>query len=431
MVRSALFAAGLCLGLAGAAYADEPPKLPPGEIVPVQELRRSRSGYGTEVGMGPTSTQAALVEGDTLTRPIFTLGAIDRALKPYFDWRGRINTRHGFKFGLDYQALYQRVDSSPGEEEAAGGIFRIFGEWALVNRCRPCGQGSLVWKFEHRHRLGTEVAPQELGSEFGYGGITGTLFSDLGPILTNLFWKQRFGNRNQGVLIFGQIDPLDYVDVAGIGNPFTAWQNLSVIVNPTIPIPNQGLAAAATWMFDRHWYAVAGFSDANALPTRDFTQTWRGVETFKHAEFGWTKSRDQFFSQNAHITVWHQDDREGAGTPEAWGWAASASTPFGCGFSAAVRAGWSSAAVGFAEKHASCMLQYSFNLDADAFGIGVGWDDVWGASRDDQISAELFLRAQLAQNFALTPSIQYLKNPAFSPGDDEAWLFGLRLRLTL
>ena len=393
--------------------------------------RRSRAGFRDEVGLGPTSVEAALVEGDRVTKPLFTLRAFDRALQPYFRWKGRINRRHGLMFGADYQALYQRVDQSPGEDEAAGGIFRVYGEWALLNRCRPCHQGSLVFKVEHRHTLGTTVAPQDLGAQFGYGGATGSLFSDLGLALTNFFWKQRFGSRNQGVVIFGQIDPLDYVDVAGIGNPFTAWQNLSVLVNPTIPIPNQGLAAAASWMFDSHWYAVAGFSDANALPTRDFTQTWQGFETFKHAEFGWTGGREHFFRQNVHLTVWHQDDREDAGTPEAWGWAVSGSSPLGGGWSAAVRAGWSSAAVGFAERHAGFLLERSFNREADAIGLGVGWDDVWGAVREDQLSAELFLRAQLAQSFAVTPSLQYIRNPAFNANDDEAWVFSIRVRLVL
>jgi hypothetical protein len=61
--------------------------------------------------------------------PLLRFPSIDKALKPWFDWKGRLNKNYGFSFGLDYSALGQAVSDSPREDNAAGGIFRFF--WQL------------------------------------------------------------------------------------------------------------------------------------------------------------------------------------------------------------------------------------------------------------------------------------------------------------
>jgi porin len=50
---------------------------------------------------------------------------------------------------------------------------------------------------------------------------------------------------------------------------------------------------------------------------------------------------------------------------------------------------------------------------------------------DDQITMEAFYRFQLTQQLALTPTLQYLKDPALNPLDDSLWVFGLRARIAL
>ena len=63
---------------------------------------------------------------------------------------------------------------------------------------------------------------------------------------------------------------------------------------------------------------------------------------------------------------------------------------------------------------------------ADLIGVGFNWGETPGS--DQQITWETFWRFQFAQNFAITPSVQYLVDPVGNP--DNVWLFGLRLRLT-
>ena len=47
------------------------------------------------------------------------------------------------------------------------------------------------------------------------------------------------------------------------------------------------------------------------------------------------------------------------------------------------------------------------------------------------IDLEGFYRLQFSQNLAITPSLQLLIDPAGNPADDEIWVFGVRMRLTL
>ena len=382
-------------------------------------------------GFGPTSVPYDLAEADEFKEPLIRFAAFDRALKPWFDFKGRLSTRHGFQFGADWHGLYQHIDGAPVEDEALSGIFRVFGEWKLLNRCKPLCTGSLIWKVEYRDTIGTDVAPGSIGFVNGYAGIPGTLFSDFGWALTNLYWKQKFAN-GRGTFIVGQLDATDYLDVIGIANPFTMFSNLSVLVNPAMVLPNQGLGAAASWRFQNNSYVIVGVNDANALPTRDGFQTFEEGETFKFVEYGFACPGVRHFLDNIHLTVWHQDRLEKLGVPEAWGWSLSGTRSFQDDqLVGAFRVGWSSDAAPISERHFSTMWAYRVRKRGDVVGFGAAWDRVWGQAQGNQLSTELFWRLVIAENIQLTPSVQWLRNPAFAPTEKDYWAFGLRFRLTL
>lgn len=42
----------------------------------------------------------------------------------------------------------------------------------------------------------------------------------------------------------GAVDATDYLDVYGMINPWTQFQNLVILNDPTIPSPNKGLGTA-------------------------------------------------------------------------------------------------------------------------------------------------------------------------------------------
>ena len=65
-------------------------------------------------------------------------------------------------------------------------------------------------------------------------------------------------------------------------------------------------------------------------------------------------------------------------------------------------------------------------------GFGANWgrpnETLFGADLDDQYAMEVYFRWQVAEEIAITPSVQLLIDPAFDPDEDSVWVFGLRGR---
>lgn len=78
---------------------------------------------------GPSSTAADLHDGgDPLTDPQYRSSLVKDVLAPWFGFKEGLAESYALEFGLDYQALYQRADNKLGEDEAASGQFRVFGD---------------------------------------------------------------------------------------------------------------------------------------------------------------------------------------------------------------------------------------------------------------------------------------------------------------
>ena len=106
----------------------------------------------------------------------------------------------------DYAVLFQEADASlSGESSALGGVFRVYGRWIVSGRGTN-DTGSIVGKIEHRHGIGSYLAPADLTQQLGDLGITGTGFTDVGLFLGPLFWKQYF-NDAHAVVVVGRLNP--------------------------------------------------------------------------------------------------------------------------------------------------------------------------------------------------------------------------------
>jgi len=398
-----------------------------------QEDLKTKSGYEDVPQFGgPSSAGAQLKEDNAVTVPLLRSPVIDRVLRPWFDWKGRLNKNYGLSFGLDYTALGQVVTSSPGEDSAAGGIFRFFGNWTVLGRDSG-NTGSIVYKVENRHTLGTDIPPQDLGFEAGYHGITGTAFSDFSDFgLTNLYWKQRF-SQGRFAVFAGAVDVTDYLDVYGMINPWTQFQNLVFLTNPTIPAPSQGLGAAFGTMATDNIYVIGGLADTNGDPTEP--GDWYGTfiddhEYFYHLEVGWTSSKDSIYIDNIHLTGWYADERENALVEDGWGLSFSSAWFVNDTWMPFLRAGYSDEGGALLETSVSAGVGYYFRESKDLFGFGLNWGRTPDNELDDQYTAELFYRLQLTQNLAITPDVQLIIDPALNPDEDVIGVFGLRARLS-
>jgi len=413
----------LCLALLSAllgqtAWAQD---VAPGEAPADAPLAAAEFG-------GPTSVPNQILLDAPAKGPVYRGTLVRRALCPWYQWKGNLASRYGLQLAGDYTLLAQHLTESPGERSAAGAIARLYGTWNLVNRGCP-NSGALIFKVESRYAM-TDVAPLALGFETGYLGVTGPPFSDIGGAVTNLYWRQRFANDRISV-VAGILDATDFLDVYGLINPWTSFQNLAFLTNPTIAVPNQGLGIAAGAYLSKNIYAMAGVEDANGDPTREpFTSFFEDAEYFKHVELGWTSGKERFFLDNVHVTAWHADERTMAGVEESWGVAASAAF-FVCDrWMPFVRAGWAEGTAPVWDRSVSVGLGRYFSPRSDLAALGVSWGRPSGTRIDDQFTIEGFYRLQLLQSLAITPSLQLLVNPATNPEEDVVGLLGFRFRLT-
>jgi len=390
----------------------------------------TKTGYENEPGFGsPDSVNSQLAEDDLITIPSFRYPEIDESLKPWFDWKKALNEKHGLKLGTDYSILYQRAsDVTSGDKYAMSGALRIFGNWTLVGRGTK-NSGGLVFKIEHRHRIVSDVAPANFAGNAGYLGVTGTLYSDPDGVVNDFNWQQRFNDGATG-LIIGRYDPNDYIDVLGYANPWTTFSNLAILLNTSMAFADASWGIGGGSWVNNQWYVLGTVNDANGtLTNTSFFE--HGSELFKSVEVGWSPSRKDRYFNNINVTYWHVDEREALSIPKSDGIGVSANKMMGEDWMLFGRVGWSEGLAPLMQKTATLGFIHQTNKHSDLFGLGVNWGDPSNETLREQTTTEFFYRWQVSQNFAVTPSVQWLVDPAFNANEDDIWIFGLRARITL
>jgi porin len=397
-----------------------------------------------------SATQAVETTPESNIRPRLSTNevenqiALDRKANPLYEsrllssirkWRDGVGEKTGFNWSLDYTALFMGVSDSPGEDNASSGMVRFFGYWDLVNRGRE-NKGSLNWKIENRHKY-TDIAPSGLGFESGYVGIFEPPFSDQQTRLTNLYWKQYFAD-GKGAVVAGFLDVTDFVDVYLMASPWTGFNNFVFSTgSAAADLPNDAtLGVAAGGMVSEKVYIQAGIADANSDPTAPFEGFESVVDDsdfFKWVEIGFTPGQDNIYFDNVHVTFWHVDERAN-GTPDGWGVNASWQQWINDKWLPFVRGGYTEDSGSLLEKSVTVGVGYQPVPMRGVIGLGFNWgkpNQTSFAGANDQYTTELFWRYQLTKELAVTPSIQYIKDPALNTDEDSLWAFGLRVRLAL
>jgi len=387
--------------------------------------QQSNTSQGPRFG-GPDAVENLLRNDAAVDRPTI--------FERWFAWKTELAEKNGFSFSVDYSAVGLGADSSPGDDRTAGGMVRFFGAWELVARGTP-NNGSFVWKVEHRNAY-TAVAPGGFGFELGYVGLFEPPFSDQGLRFTNLYWRQRLGG-GKITLLGGFLDATDYVDVYALASPWTGFLNFAFSTGTTtLAVPNDAaLGVAAGAMLTMNLFLIGSVSDLNADPT-DPSETvssfFSDNEYFKSVEIGWTTSQDRIYLDNVHLTLWHADERVEAAQPSGWGANFSWTTYLDGKWLPFVRAGYARDGGSLMQKSASIGFGYQRHPGKNLLVLGLNWgepnEDTWGSELRDQYTAEVFYRWQVSKAIAVTPDLQYLKNPALDPDTDSIWVFGLRLR---
>jgi len=375
---------------------------------------------------GPSSVQTQVREDESRRE----LSAVQQANQ----W---LDDRLGLQLGLDYNLTTQMLSESPGATSAAGGVFRFYGHWTPLSRGSPSA-GNLVFKLENRSTLGSGLSPQALGPTAGYAGLTAVTFSDAGWILSNFYWTQALLD-NAFAFNVGIVDVTDYLDVFGLVNAWTEYNNFAFTTGgASIPAPGQGLGAVVRWMVTPNYYVTAGMADANGDPSRwfdVFESFFDTAEYFWHAEAGWIGNWDQRYSNNIHLSFWAADDRVEAGVDGGWGLAASISHPFGEHWQPFLRGGYADGGGALLARTVSAGTGYQLMDRGDLVGVGANWgrppeEAVEGAPRD-QWTFEIYYKSYQIPQLEIWPSFQFLIDPAYLAESTSLWLVSVRARLAL
>lgn len=391
---------------------------------------KSRSGYETDnIGYGGRSSVSKQLYLDNLFIPdALRFPDFDKSIQPYYEWKRNIREKHNLQFGQDYTALYQKAsDSLTDTDSVLAGVYRFYGRWLAVGKDNK-NAGALVFKIENSHKYGS-TSPDDFNKSLGYIGSTGYLFSDLRWVLNDFNWQQRFNN-DKGAFVIGRIDPTDYMDVVDYADSWTTFVNENILVNLSIAIPDTGFGAGIAYTFDDQWYVKIAASDANgSLEDPGFFE--QGAEFFSFAEIGWTPAIDERNLKDIHVTFWHVDQRVAENVPEGDGIVLGGSWSFDQEWMVFGRTGQSRGKASLMKRSTTLGLSHLWKAYLDVFGLAVNYSEPFDDRLREQTTMETFLKIKLAQNMAVTPSFQWLINPAINPQHDHIEIIGLRFRVTL
>ena len=394
------------------------------------------------VGAEPTSEDADQESGDH-ARAFFAfvssrsvegeLGDTDERqsegpLEGFRAWKNDVETGTGLNFGFDNITHYLGSDSDSSPSDALSNVTRVYGTWTAKGRNTP-DSGALIFKLENRSAVGSHISTQALGPSLGYAGLFASTYSDAGLVLTNLYWRKWFAG-GRGGFVVGQVDVYDYTNVNSISSPWTGFANLEFQQQATFGGPSQGLGAAVQWRLSDNWTVLGGLANANGDPSDPLDsadELFDSGETFKHLALGWSPDWADRYDQLVQLTVWQVDERKEAGVEGGHGFSFAASGRSGQ-WRPFLRAGYTKDAGASLDRAVSTGVGYDARDGRDLAGLGVAWGRAPDSSRD-QYTLEAFYRFDWTDFLQLTPSIQYVANPANDPNTDSILVLGARLRV--
>jgi len=392
----------------------------------------SKAGYENNAGLGrgPDDITTEIEVIDKQKDSATSIPVIDDLLEKWYGLKGYLNDEIALQFAVAWTSLYQRVTSSPGDDQAAGGIFEVAGTWSQIGR--ESGNPAIIgFRLEDRHRIGTDTTPQDLGPMSGSAWPTAVGYSEFDFTLAELWWQQDLIKDRISFRIGKQL-PFAIYDYFALKSPKTGFTDATFTLNPTIAFPQFGLGATISiWPTDEV-YLLAGIHDADGKPeSNGFDSFFNEKEYFTIGEIGW----DPTFNVGKgsyHVTAWHVDERTDTGRPDGWGLTLfgeqqiSGTLPF-------LRYGYSDGGAALLEHMVAggVGVPNVFGEDHDVLGIGLSWGRPSAKGLDDQYASELFYRVQVLPNVAITPSVQMILNPARNPDKNAMAVFGIRGRIAL
>ena len=197
-------------------------------------------------------------------------------------------------------------------------------------------------------------------------------------------------------------------------------------------MPGRGIGGGAALRLGDRFVALADIHDANArTPDSPFDSIDEG-EFFYSAELRWFPTTfDRRKWDQVRVQAWYQNARESAGIKAGQGVTFAASRLFNDFWMPFVLGGASDGDATIFEADVVVGVGFAFNTKhraaRDVLAFAVGWGKPSNRALPEQITWEVFYRFQFVEHLAITPSVQYIVNPA-NPEKTDVWVLGLRAR---
>jgi len=415
----------------------------------------SSSHHSAAISRGPSSISSQLQRAAARRAddPPASQNADARSpLERWYAAKDRLKHQYNFDFAVGYTAVYQRASddfiggaqgiallnevfsylylspvSGVPTRDAAGGMVEFSGTWTFIRPGTP-NKGFIAFSVENRHQLGTEVPPQNLFLEAGAFWPTATAYADYDLGIYSLYYEQYFADAAVGIRI-GKTLPFTIYDYMSLKSSKTDFLNGAFNLNPAISWASYGFGVAGIVRPVKPLYVLAGIHDLNGGPTQGIETFFTEHEYFKAAEIGWDTKFD-FGAGNFHALFWDTDARASTGTAASRGITIGGEQQFGRVLPF-FRYGYSQGA-GSALSHlvaGGVAFKQIFDRPNDVIGMGVSWGQPYlDELFVDQKAAEIYYRVQATDEFAITPSLQYIKDPPLNLDTDSLVLFALRGR---
>ena len=410
--------------------------------VPTAEADSSKSNYqNNHLLGGPQSIGVDLARDNEKKEPYFRLPV--RVFSPWFDWKETINKDSGIQFGISYTSVFiqsSEVIGSENDKTAGGGILDFQLGWNAVNRQKEKNKGTLFLKINDRHGYGGDTAPMFHGlNESGYYGLPSTGYRDYSIRMNELNWQQSLANDRFG-LVVGKLDATNYFNTHALMVPWRAFLNYGSSVSGTVNWPDKGLGVVAGFQINDNFIVQGALTDVRGDIYEDGEFLYLGENYdkgnfFKAAEVGYTPSMQDRNVKKVSIMFWQTDSyvsATGADIPSAQGATFSYHWFFKGRFAPYIRFGISDGKGENAFYKKDLQIGHGLLFRShDLLGTAISVAEPNLPNTKNQMTAEVFYRFTVTEHLEITPSFQWVRNPALNPGVDDLNYLGIRFRFTL
>jgi porin len=428
------------LAIASTAQAQEPTTQPteitePAEPSPVYEELPNpfrELSLNPTLPTAPDNIDSDLTEATRRPAGLLPYGPVS-LIDPLWKGLNKETDKFGLRVGLAYTVVYQLASGGPGDRDAGGGDFDIFGDWRLLGAKDDRTRGYLYFAGENRHGFLTPIAPAALDTEIGslWGTVNGFGEQHFAP--KELYWQQHFGD-NFLILRAGKLDAENYYNSNYWQSDSKYFMSQSFSSFPVRAFPSNGLGVNVTVKPSDDWYVSTGFQDAQGKKTTaGFDTFFDDFNLFSAFEVGLTPTIGKWGKGNYRFTAWYRDAGERTGTPHDTGFTLSFDQRIGKNWVPFFRYGIGDGNINGIDQMVSAGVGWEGKLltESDVWGAGASWGNPNDNDLDDQFLTEVFYRMQVSPDNQFTLGYQLIFQPTFDPDRDVVGVFEVRWRITM